>query len=303
MNPHLRKSKRNAGASLVAVLWLIGVLGLSILGVAKFVALDTQWATTVRKSAEARNLAEKGIAIASHPRVRDGDPLLTSLDEDSGSGYKVHITWEEGLIPLNQVLILGRKDILRRLFEAWGENPDAAASLVDALTDWIDTDDLTSLNGAEAETYSRAGKAGFPFNRPFESFGEAEWVLGMEEISHLKPDWKKYFTLWSNGQIDLNEADAEVICAVVGSADLSRAAEFVQQRVGEDGINGTPDDQKFPSVPSVLEFFGAAADPNNKLLSVRSTTKRIYSTGFYRGMEVGISETRRSNLLLWRMEH
>jgi general secretion pathway protein K len=88
MNPHLRKSKRNAGASLVAVLWLIGVLGLSILGVAKFVALDTQWATTVRKSAEARNLAEKGIAIASHPRVRDGDPLLTSLDEDSGSGYK-----------------------------------------------------------------------------------------------------------------------------------------------------------------------------------------------------------------------
>jgi type II secretory pathway component PulK len=303
MSPPHSKSKRNAGASLVAVLWLIGVLGLSILGVAKFVALDTQWATNVRKNAEARNFAENGIAIASHPRVKIGDPLLTSLDEETGSGYDVQITWEEGLIPLNRVLILGRKDILRRLFQAWGQHPDSAAALADALTDWIDEDDLISLNGAEADTYSQAGKTGFPYNRPFETLSEVEWVMGMEEISILKPDWKKYFTIWSNGQIDLNEANPEIVYAVVGGSDLFLAEEFVAQRNGEDRIAGTPDDRKFASVSSALGFFGSEVDPNNNLISVRSTTKRIYSTGYFRGFETAISETRRSNLLLWRIEH
>lgn len=303
MHPQSSKSSRETGASLVAVLWLIGVLGLSILAVAKFVALDTQWATAVIKSAEARNFAESGIAVASHPRVMEGDPLLTSMDQETDSGYKVQITWEEGLIPINQVLLQGNKDVLQRLFVAWGQNPDAAASLVDAMADWVDKDDLISLNGAEADAYSRSGIDGFPFNKPFESLGEMEWVMGMDQLSSRKSDWRSYFTLWSNGQIDLNAANPEIVYAVSGIGDATRAVEFVEHRNGDDFITGTADDRKFPSVAAALAFLGASMEPNNKLLTVRSTTKRIYSTGFYRGEEVGISETRRSNLLLWRMEH
>lgn len=303
MNPLLSRNGREKGASLVAVLWLIGVLGLSILAVAKFVALDTQWAAAVIKSAAARNLAESGIAIASHPRIIDGDPLLTSLDQETDSGYKVQITWEEGLIPINQVLLLGKKDVLQRLFVAWGQNPDSASSLVDALADWVDKNDLVSLNGAESDAYSAAGKDGFPYNKPFASLGEMEWVLGMDQISSLKPDWRSYFTLWSNGQIDLNAAGPEVVFAASGGSDIARALEFVQHRNGNDLVVGTPDDNKFPSIAAALAFLGASVEAENKLLAIRSTTKRIYSTGFYQGEEVGISETRRSNLLLWRMEH
>jgi general secretion pathway protein K len=299
----LHKFRGQSGASLIAVLWLIGVLGLSILGAAKFVALDSQWATAVKKSAEARNYAESGIAVASHPLVTEGDALLTSFDQVTGSGYKVQLTWEEGLIPLNQVLLLGKKEVIIRLFQSWGLSPDSATSVVDALVDWVDQDSLVSLNGAESEVYARMGKKGFPYNRPFQSFAEIEWVSGMQEVTALKPEWRSYFTFWSNGQIDLNAAGHETVFAVTGGDDLKRAVEFVDYRNGADGITGTLDDNKFASVPEALVFLGATVEPDDKILTVRSTTKRIYSTGYYRGAVVEISETRRSNLLLWRMEH
>jgi hypothetical protein len=124
----------------------------------------------------------------------------------------------------------------------------------------------------------------------------------MERLAALKPDWKDYFTLWSMGQIDLNEASAEIVYAAIGVGDLTRAEEFVLLRDGADGASGTLDDQKFPSVQSVVAFFGAQADPGNTLLTARSATRRVYSKGVYRGEAVGISETRRSNLLLWRRE-
>jgi hypothetical protein len=302
MSPQHHKTYRQSGASLVAVLWLIGFLGLAILGAAKFVTLDTSWATKVKKRAEAKNLAETGLALGTHPRVKSGDPLLRSFDPETETGYEVRITSEEGLIPLNQVLLSGRKDCLKRLFEIWGQDPDEAASLVDAMRDWIDADGLASLNGAESPAYDAAGRPGFPFNRPFASLGEVDLVIGMERLAALKPEWKDYFTLWSMGQIDLNEASAEIVYAAIGAGDLTRAEEFVLLRDGADGASGTLDDQKFPSVQSVVAFFGAQADPSNTLLTARSATRRVYSKGIYRGEAVGISETRRSNLLLWRRE-
>lgn len=303
MKNRLNKEKQISGASLVVVLWLIGLLGFLILGLAKFVSLDSQWAIAVRKEAIARDRAESGLAIASHPQVKEDDPLLVFANESGTSGFEVQITWEEGLVPLNNILISGRKDILKRLFESWGQHPDAAAALVDALTDWVDQDDLVSLNGAESDSYAQQGVAGFPLNRPFESFGEVEWVLGMGEIANLKPDWREYFTFWSNGQIDLNEANAEVVYAAMGGIDPVRAFEFVQQRNGQDGIPRTPDDRRFDSVASVRSFLGAASEADNGILAVRSTTKRIYSVGYFQNMRVEIAETRRSDLLLWRMEY
>lgn len=303
MSPRHPDRHQQSGASLVAVLWLIGFLGLAILGAAKFVTLDTSWATSVKKRAEAKNLAETGLALGTHPRVKSGDPLLRSFDPETETGYEVRITSEEGLVPLNQVLLSGRKDCLKRLFELWGQHPDEATSLVDALTDWIDADDLSSLNGAESSAYDAAGKSGFPFNRPFASLSEVDLVIGVEKLARLNPAWKDSFTLWSMGQIDLNEANAEIVYAAVGTGDPTRAEEFVLLRDGADVTPGTPDDQKFASVQSILEFFGAQVDPGNKLLSARSATRRVYSQGLFRGEAVAISETRRSNLLLWRREH
>lgn len=303
MNLRHNHPRRSAGASLVAVLWLVGVLGLSLLGVAKFVALDSRWASTLRKTSEARTMAENGVALASHPGIERGDPLLSHHDKATEAGYEVRVTWEEGLVPINQILHSGQKDLLNRLFTAWGLEPDSAAALVDALSDWVDEDDLVSLNGAESDAYAHAGREGFPLNRPFESLDEIEWVMGMEEMARLKPDWKSFLTIWSNGQIDLNEADADVVYAALGLNDPVRAREFVRQRLGEDGIYGTPDDSTFQSLESVFQFFGLTPSSANRLLAVRGTTKRILSTGSYQGATVQISETRRANLLLWRTVH
>jgi general secretion pathway protein K len=295
--------RNQRGSSLVAVFWLIGVLGLSILAATRFVALDSKWIVGLKCTAQARCLAETGMAIASHPEITQFDPLLTWVSEDGEEKYRAELTWEEGLIPLNHVLFHGRKDVVRRLFEQWGMDPQESASVVDAMVDWTDENDLTSLHGAEAPDYNDAGREGFPFNRPFETLDEVEWVMGMTRVAALKPSWREYFTLWSSGQIDLNEAHEEIISAAVDMNDSTQLSNFVQLRTGPDGIKGTDDDHRFSSVGEALALFGASPKPDHPLLTVKGATKRIVSTGIFHSFEVKISETRRGKDLLWRMEY
>lgn len=303
MQTPVNRLQNQQGSSLVAVFWLIGVLGLSILAAAKFVALDAQWIKGLKSTSIARNHAATGLAIASHPAITPADPLLRWLNPAETGGYTAEVSSEEALIPLNHVLFHGRKEVVRNLFILWGLSPDEASSVVDAMVDWTDENDLTSLHGAEAGDYSDRGQDGFPFNRPFQTLEEVEFVMGMREVKKLKPNWKEYFTLWSVGQIDLNEANEEIIAAALSSVDVGRISEFAIYRNGLDGIKGTLDDQRFTSVSDVLVFLGTTPRPDLPLLTVRGSTRRIVSTGFFNDYSVKISETRRGNDLLWRSEY
>lgn len=294
---------REQGSSLIAVFWLIGVLGLLILGATRFVVLDTKWVVGLKSSANARNLAESGIAIGSHPGISLADPLLTWSNADGTRNYRVEMTSEEGLVPLNHVLFHGRKAIVQRLFESWGVAPADAVSVVDAMVDWTDANDLNSLHGAEAGDYEALGRPGFPFNRPFRTLEEVEWVMGIEMIAAVEPGWKQYFTLWSSGQIDLNEANGDIIMAALSADDPRRVREFSRLRLGEDGLKGTEDDRRFASVSEVLKFFGTAPRPGFALYTTQGSTRRIVSTGKFLDHEITIAETRRGKDLLWRMEY
>lgn len=292
---------KQSGSTLVAVFWLIGALGLLVMGALRFVAVDSKWIVAARSQAEARNHAESGITMGSHPAISNGDPLLEWQDESGMAGYQVEMLSEEALIPLNHALFFGRKDIVKALFVNWGLNSDQAAAVVDAMVDWTDRDDLSSLNGAEASSYTSIGRSGFPLNRPFSTLEEVEWVMGMEAVTQVKPDWKRYFTLWSSGQINLNEAEAEIIAAIVGNQP--RIEQFVDARLGADGIKGTEDDRRFPTVADALGFFGTQPNPNTRLLSVQGNTRRILSTGWFHDHRLTIAETRRDSQLLWRIEY
>lgn len=301
MKQQSNRLKYQNGSSLVAVFWLIGVLGLAMLSVTRFVALDSKWIVGIKSAAIAENHAETGLAIASHPQIAPGDPLLTWTGDNES--YVADISWEEALIPLNHILFGNRKGIAARLFENWGMDPQESASVVDAMLDWTDENDLTSLHGAEADQYAETGKEGFPYNRPFQTLEEVELVLGMDRVAALKPDWKEYFTLWSTGQIDINEANSEIIVAATGIEDFTRAEEFVQSRDGEDGIKGNEDDNRFATLAEAVNYFALSPIDGGSIVTVRGSTRRITSTGSLGNYIVKISETRRGRQLLWRMEY
>ena len=74
------RSKR--GAALMAVLWLIAILAIASITALRVIAFDMDIAASAIFGGRARNLAEMGIAVASHPKVKRSDPLLSQQHGD-----------------------------------------------------------------------------------------------------------------------------------------------------------------------------------------------------------------------------
>jgi general secretion pathway protein K len=60
-----------------------------------------------------------------------------------------------------------------------GTDPQATASIVDAILDWRDPDDAKRPNGAEEADYRQAGLQQKPANGPFETVSELARVMGV----------------------------------------------------------------------------------------------------------------------------
>lgn len=292
---------RERGAALIAVLWLMGVLSLLVMGLAKFVSLDSAWSASLRGEAEARCLAESGLAVGAHPAVAAGDRLLTH-ENDEGGGYHVRLMTEESRLPLNHLLSRGETEVIRRLFIRWGVEGQAASQAVDALADWVDADDLVRLNGAEDDAYASQGRKG-PANAAFRHLDEVATVIGMKAVEAAQPRWREAFTLWSDGRLNLMEAPADLLAAATGGP-LPKAEAFVRERSGRDGVPGTPDDPPPPSLAEVLGRLGATVDPaRTELLALEGSTRRIESTGRFARWTVRIAQLSRDGRVLQREEN
>jgi hypothetical protein len=170
---------------------------------------------------------------------------------------------------------------MKNLFVLWGLDSDAADILIDRLTDWVDDDIGRQLNGAEQTEYEAAGITGAPANRPFRSVDEMGRVLGMEELTAVKPNWRDAFTIFGDGKIDVNEAESDVLQTATGLTP-EMTADIVRVRLGPDGEEGTEDDLRFESVEQLNGWLTASSYPAGQAaarLSTESTVKRIDSRG------------------------
>jgi type II secretory pathway component PulK len=282
---HHPPQSRRRGAALIAVLWLIAILAMACMAALRVISFDMELASQKIHGSRARHMAEAGVAIGSNPAVQRGDPLLIFQNEETGEGYQVELISEGGRFNINAILLREDTALLRSLFIKWGLDLDSAQALVDALGDWIDPDDETRLNGAERDYYESIGRLNQPFNRPFYDLAEMRLVRGMDEIEALRPDWRDWFTIWSGGLLDINEARAELISAAAEiSTEQARAIPDIVN--GPDGILGTDDDQPFQSVAEALAIVGISADARPDLaarFTVGDTTTRIESTGYAAG--------------------
>ena len=159
--------------------------------------------------------------------------------------------------------------LFQRLFTLWGLDTDSGNTLYDRLIDWTDTNDEKSLDGLEREDYEESGYFGYPFNRPFYDLDEVLLVPGFDAVVANAPDWRDFFTVYSAGKLDLNEAEPKVIAAAMiasnATADPLRdyddytkqAGEFiVDQLWGPDKIEDTQDDTKLQDVSAALLTLG-----------------------------------------------
>ena len=273
------------GAALLAVIWLIAILAIATMTALRVISFDMELASAKIHGSRARQVAEMGIAVGSNPVVKRSDPILRQFDGESGEGFEVRVVSEGGRFNINAILLKDDKPLLRSIFEQWGLELEEAQAVTDALADWVDADDNVSLNGAEVDDYEEAGRVNQPFNRPFYDISEVRLVRGMDLVEALRPDWRQWFTVWSGGALDLNDASAELIAA---AAECSvEQAEVIPQTVrGADNEKDTEDDVPFQNAEAALALMGIDMNGRPDLaarFTVDDATTRIESIGHAEG--------------------
>ncbi|WP_050030877.1 type II secretion system protein GspK [Verrucomicrobium sp. BvORR034] len=298
--------RRATGSALLVVLWVIALLSFLVVTTMMITMQDVETGISRKMVFRARQLAEMGVAVASHPMVKAQDPLLRRKVSDTES-YHVRLTTEEARINLNSLLTEEKRPALQRVFTRWGLRPADASELVESLMDWKDADDLRRLQGAERQEYERAGFADRPYNRPFHTLDEVLLVKGMGAFADAHPEWREIFTLWGDGRVDVNEASAAVIAATA-DVSLSVAETVVAVRDGRDGEHQTEDDQLFENVEDALTLLGLGGEQRTAaaaLFSLRGSTLRIESVGQVNDLSRGIAvilkkDPVRPKVLEWR---
>lgn len=276
------------GSALVAVFWIMSILSMAVFTAIQLLYYEVDLTTAKVQGNRAGHLAEMGLAVAANPVVNRDDPLLRQAFAGGTEGYDVKIKSEGAKFNIN-LLLLDRGDnsppdkaLFREMLVSWGMEFEETQEIVDALVDWVDGDDFEELNGAEFPYYEDLGLLNRPYNRPFYSLDEVRLVRGWDRVEALKPNWQNWFTVWSGGGLDINEAPAEFI-ALAAEVTVAEATAIQDRVFGPDTIRDTEDDLPFSSSAEALDLLGipdiqrAIVEPR---LSVDSQIDRLESTGW-----------------------
>ena len=164
----------------------------------------------------ARSVLE-GIKIAiikEQWQVPDIVPLISKQmsEEVTCRGW---VADEEGKLPVNRLIYSGLEgtEILRRYWEQRG----CSLQSLNALIDWVDTDDITVRGGSEVAFYGNLGE--MPINRPLQSIYGLPAIpfmkREMERLKRLKePPLYQDLTVWGSGKINLLTASRDVLLAL-----------------------------------------------------------------------------------------
>jgi hypothetical protein len=262
------KGRGNRGVALVVVLWAVGLISSALLGLSLMFQAQLDQEVAALQNARATLVAESGIQMVLQRDLSREEAAEASrkLSARLQNDWRVPVEFEVSLeslqqeeshLNLNYWLSDPAREkqiqaILQNLFAGWGVNLDTSIRVIDCLLDWVDPDDFTRAQGAEAEEYRDLG-LGRPRNGRFESLDELENVLGWKELAEEARDgpkkvgWRSKFTLYGSGKLSLKSADQDLIEAILGMPS-GAAQRFVETRLGPDARLGTRDDIVNPAL-------------------------------------------------------
>jgi general secretion pathway protein K len=282
------KTTLKSGSALVAVFWIMSILSLAVFTSIQLLYYEVDLVTSQVHGNRARHMAEMGIAVAANPVVDRDDPILKQTFGDGSTGFDAQLRSEASRFNINVMLKSGGEGIppdkafFREILARWGMEFDETQDIVDALVDWIDEDDFEELNGAEFQFYEDLGYLNRPYNRPFYSLDEVRLVTGWDRVEALNPNWQDWFTIWTTGGLDVNEADPELLAAAA-DITIDEAQDLQSQVLGPDGIRDTEDDVPFQDLNEPLSLLNLPEDQRALVeprLTVNDKTSRIESVGW-----------------------
>lgn len=205
---------------------------------------------------------------------------------ENGLEVKVIIHDETTKLPLNRL----NETQLRFLFEVLGFESGDCEELTDCLLDWIDSDDLKRLNGAEKDDYEREyGVEIIPSNGIIVSWEEFRLIKGFRELfydaagnpNEKMKMLKEACSIYHGFPINLNGANKIALEALGKALNFDDSA-LIDYIVGSDDIYGTEDDRHFDNTvqnPYIPRGSASSLDNRSRLFIVEIQVgqgERIY---------------------------
>ncbi len=295
-----RRYTHEHGSALLLVLFTIILLTGLITGAVEFLKNDVDEYGARNKEFRARQLAQSGLAYGSVPLVQNEDRGLLEQQMNDGGAFRVVISSESTKLNINTLLQTNRDDILEKLFTNWGVDPKPAKLAVEGLRQYlsgpISPEQAQQQQMEQLAQLSQAQESGqrgqqqqqlLQLGKQFQAVEEMSLVPEFKPIMEKQPDWANAFTIWGDGKIDVNLADADTIALVTGVSP-AQASQFVKYRWGPDGKPNTLDDRVYHTMDEVRAGLGMSQQQFQLvqgLLSLNSAVDRIESTGIIAGYQ------------------
>lgn len=181
----------------------------------------------------------RNLVLESNPRFAGGEETIDATgDGVLGLGSEAYLGLGESAFSLQDELGLvsvntPRSPLLSRVLESLGVPPQAAADLMPRLGDYIDTDRVLSLDGAEDYDYAQAGQAP-PANWYLATAMELRRVLGVEGLLD-RAQWQRLRAMTTPrllAAVNFNTMPPEVAAAIL-KTDVDDLATFLAVREEE----------------------------------------------------------------------
>jgi general secretion pathway protein K len=222
---------KQSGLAMVIVIWVLSLLTIMAGSFALTMRRETAVISAVKDNAVALALAETGIGIAQQMLFLEDENKRWQAD---GSIYhlkyqdadiRVRLLSEQGKVDINKA----NEELLTVMMASIGIEEEQQQTLVSAIIDWRDKDDLIGVNGAEKDQYEDADLSYQPANKDFQLIDELQMVLGMN--SDIYQQLKPLITVYSKQtKVNLQVASKEVIQAI-GGLEPEILDEYIEQRI------------------------------------------------------------------------
>jgi type II secretory pathway component PulK len=209
--------------------------------------------------------------------------------------------------------------LINQVLTTMGVDANDMSTISDSILDWVQPGDNPRLAGAKNEYYLSLNPPYYCKEAPMDDISELLLVKGVTgpiynggtdtnsatpkkfgfspfENNNYAFGLKDVFTPFSDGRINVNTADANVLQCLPGM-DQATAENIIKTRAGPDGIEGTSDDTPFQNPGEVAQkagVSGLAAQSISQYCDVHSRTFKVLVTAHY------LNLTRQYVGIVWR---
>jgi general secretion pathway protein K len=275
----MNRLQRQDGMALLLVLAIVALLAALLSQLAFSTLVDLRLTETYRDTTRSYYLAKGGVQLGRMV-LADDTNSYDGANELWAQGISNYPVGDQGLVSITITPIDGRininnlvsssgninaliKDRCLRLFDIL--EIDNSSAHIDALIDWLDSDDDPQPEGAEANYYASLTPAIDCKNGYLDTVDELQLVADFtkKEVEKLRP----HIAIYGDDTIHLNSATTAALYSLAEELDLSTAESIVEQ----GKINPFQSVEELKLLPNWESFYWAI----NRYVTVKANYYRI----------------------------